>query len=150
MQAINLMIGESGNLVFVLGMDREKVAAGISLKYKNLIAFLPEYQSSIVAAPSAPATAGPLELRRLGHIAPIEVVDEDEDTTLASVCTDDACEVLVECLHEVRVLGVAGTRNVLLELLLHRALNLVQSAKGAEHGEREGSPKTFAPHPGRG
>ena len=59
MQAINLMIGESGNLVFILGMDREKVAAGISLKYKDLITFLPEYQSSIAAAPPTPDTPVP-------------------------------------------------------------------------------------------
>jgi hypothetical protein len=59
MQAINLMIGESGNLVFILGMDREKVAAGISLKYKDLIAFLPEYQSSIAAGPSAAIATDP-------------------------------------------------------------------------------------------
>jgi hypothetical protein len=62
MQAINLMIGESGNLVFILGMDRQKVAAGISLKYKDLIAFLPEYESSIAAVPSTPATPVPAYL----------------------------------------------------------------------------------------
>lgn len=42
MQAINLMIGDSPNLVFVLGMDREKVAAGVALKYKDLFPFLRE------------------------------------------------------------------------------------------------------------
>jgi hypothetical protein len=42
MQAINLMIGDTPNLVFVLGMDREKVAAGVALKYKDLFGFLPE------------------------------------------------------------------------------------------------------------
>jgi len=42
MQAINLMIGDAGNLVFILGMDREKVAAGIALKYKELFRFLRE------------------------------------------------------------------------------------------------------------
>lgn len=62
MQAINLMIGESGNLVFVLGMDREKVAAGISLKFKDLIAFLPEYQTSVAAAPSTPVKPVPVHL----------------------------------------------------------------------------------------
>jgi hypothetical protein len=62
MQAINLMIGESGNLVFILGMDREKVAAGISLKYKDLIAFLPQYQSSIAASDSTSASPVPAYL----------------------------------------------------------------------------------------
>jgi hypothetical protein len=42
MQAINLMIGDSTNLIFVLGMDREKVAAGVALKYKDLFPFLRE------------------------------------------------------------------------------------------------------------
>jgi hypothetical protein len=42
MQAINLMIGDAGNLVFILGMDREKVAAGVALKYKDLFPFLRE------------------------------------------------------------------------------------------------------------
>jgi KAP family P-loop domain len=42
MQAINLMIGDAGNLIFILGMDREKVAAGVALKYKELFPFLRE------------------------------------------------------------------------------------------------------------
>ena len=42
MQAINLMIGDSSNLVFIIGMDREKVAAGIAQKYKNILPFLRE------------------------------------------------------------------------------------------------------------
>jgi hypothetical protein len=40
MQAINLMIGDSKNLVFIIGMDREKVAAGIAQKYKDILPFL--------------------------------------------------------------------------------------------------------------
>ncbi|TCS11953.1 P-loop NTPase fold protein [Caulobacter sp. BK020] len=40
MQAINLMIGDTRNLVFVIGMDREKVAAGIAQKYKEILPFL--------------------------------------------------------------------------------------------------------------
>lgn len=40
MQAINLMIGDSRNLVFIIGMDREKVAAGITQKYKDILPFL--------------------------------------------------------------------------------------------------------------
>jgi hypothetical protein len=77
MQAINLMIGESGNLVFVLGMDREKVAAGISLKYKDLIAFLPEYQSSIAAAPSTPG------IPVLVHVTPAATDNERQADTKA-------------------------------------------------------------------
>ncbi|WP_296596030.1 P-loop NTPase fold protein [Phenylobacterium sp.] len=42
MQAINLMIGDSDNLIFVIGMDREKVAAGIAQKYKDMLPFLRE------------------------------------------------------------------------------------------------------------
>ena len=40
MQAINLMIGEDDHLVFVLGLDREKVAAAIAAKYKDLLPFI--------------------------------------------------------------------------------------------------------------
>lgn len=40
MQAINLMIGDTRNLVFIIGMDREKVAAGIAQKYKDILPFL--------------------------------------------------------------------------------------------------------------
>ncbi len=46
MQAINLMIGDAGKLVFILGMDREKVAAGITQKYKDLLPFIPGLASS--------------------------------------------------------------------------------------------------------
>ena len=40
MQAFNLLIGDDKRLVFVIGMDREKVAAGIAAKYKDLAPFL--------------------------------------------------------------------------------------------------------------
>lgn len=46
MQAINLMIGSTGQLIFILGMDREKVAAGIAQKYKDLLQFVPQFSSS--------------------------------------------------------------------------------------------------------
>ncbi len=49
MQAINLMISDAGNLVFILGMDREKVAAGLTQKYKDLLPYLPEYTSGLVS-----------------------------------------------------------------------------------------------------
>jgi CheY-like chemotaxis protein len=40
MQAFNLLIGDDNRLVFVIGMDREMVAAGIAAKYKDLAPFL--------------------------------------------------------------------------------------------------------------
>ncbi len=40
MQAFNLLIGDDKRLVFVIGMDREKVAAGVAAKYKDLAPFL--------------------------------------------------------------------------------------------------------------
>jgi len=40
MQAINLMIGDDDHLIFILGMDREKIAAGITLKCKDLLPYL--------------------------------------------------------------------------------------------------------------
>jgi hypothetical protein len=46
MQAINLLLSaESGNLVFILGLDREMVAAGLAAKYEKLLPYLAESQS---------------------------------------------------------------------------------------------------------
>ncbi|MDH6058022.1 P-loop NTPase fold protein [Umezakia ovalisporum] len=45
MQAINMMIANDPQLIFILGMDREKVAAGVALKYKDLIPYLIPYLS---------------------------------------------------------------------------------------------------------
>ena len=42
MQAINLMLLDDERMVFLLGMDRQKVAAGLAVKFKDLIPFLPE------------------------------------------------------------------------------------------------------------
>jgi hypothetical protein len=60
MQAINLMIADTGRLVFVLGMDREKVAAGITQKYKDLLPFLPEYAAGVTPGPLTGAGSSPL------------------------------------------------------------------------------------------
>jgi hypothetical protein len=40
MQALSLLIADDPRIVFVLGMDREKVAAGIAFKFKELIPYL--------------------------------------------------------------------------------------------------------------
>ncbi len=40
MQALSLLIADDPRVVFVLGMDREKVAAGIAFKFKELIPYL--------------------------------------------------------------------------------------------------------------
>lgn len=42
MQAINLMVADDSRLVFVIGMDREKVAAGIAAKHQDTLDFLPD------------------------------------------------------------------------------------------------------------
>lgn len=42
LQAINLMIGSQGPVVFVIGMDREKVAGLVTQKASDLLPFLPE------------------------------------------------------------------------------------------------------------
>lgn len=44
-QAINLMIGDAGRLIFVLAIDRQKVAAGISQKFKDVLPLLVEPDS---------------------------------------------------------------------------------------------------------
>ena len=40
MRAINLMLSDSGPFVFVIGMDREKVAAALAVKHEKLLPFL--------------------------------------------------------------------------------------------------------------
>ena len=40
MQAINLMISDDPQLVFIVGMDRQKVAAGLAVKHKELFQYL--------------------------------------------------------------------------------------------------------------
>ena len=40
MQALNLMIAEDPSIIFLLGMDREKVAAGLAVKQKDLLPYL--------------------------------------------------------------------------------------------------------------
>ncbi|MGK7933347.1 MAG: SUMF1/EgtB/PvdO family nonheme iron enzyme [Microcystaceae cyanobacterium] len=42
MQAINLMITNDPSVVFILGMDREKVAASLAVKYKDVLTYLPK------------------------------------------------------------------------------------------------------------
>jgi formylglycine-generating enzyme required for sulfatase activity len=40
MQALNLMITDDPSIIFLLGMDREKVAAGLAVKQKDLLPYL--------------------------------------------------------------------------------------------------------------
>jgi hypothetical protein len=47
MQAINLMIADDPSVVFILGMDREKVAASLAVKYKSILAYLPSERMDI-------------------------------------------------------------------------------------------------------
>ena len=42
MQALNLLIAQDPRLIFIIGMDREKVAAGLAVKYKDFIPYLQE------------------------------------------------------------------------------------------------------------
>ena len=42
MQAINLMLPTDERMIFLLGMDRLKIAAGLAVKFKDLIPLLPE------------------------------------------------------------------------------------------------------------
>jgi hypothetical protein len=73
MQAINLMISSDPRLIFIIGMDREKVAAGIAAKYKDLIPFLR-------AAPSVPRVgAKPLPT---GTSAPAAAAALDPDRAI--------------------------------------------------------------------
>jgi hypothetical protein len=47
MQGLNMMISNSPKLIFIIGMDREKVAAGVAAKYKDLLPFLNAQQADL-------------------------------------------------------------------------------------------------------
>jgi len=49
MQAMNLMIADDPSVIFILGMDREKVAASLAVKYENILRYLPSENSEIDA-----------------------------------------------------------------------------------------------------
>ena len=57
MQAINLMIADDPPVVFILGMDRQKIAASLAVKYESIVAYLPsetlEIDPDILARSSA-------------------------------------------------------------------------------------------------
>jgi hypothetical protein len=57
MQSINLMIGEGNSLIFILGLDRAKVAASIGFKFREMIPYL---------QPSESVAANPLMVREFG------------------------------------------------------------------------------------
>ena len=42
MQAINLLLSDSSQIVYVLGLDREKIAAGLAAKFSQVLPFLNE------------------------------------------------------------------------------------------------------------
>lgn len=46
MQAINLMIANDPHLFFIVGMDRQKIAAGLAVKYEKLLPYIAAPQSS--------------------------------------------------------------------------------------------------------
>lgn len=55
MQALNLLISNDPRLIFIIGMDREKVAAGIAVKHEKLLPYL---------APGAPDGDSPKGIDR--------------------------------------------------------------------------------------
>ncbi len=57
MQAINLMIGDNP-IIFIVGMDREKVAAGITLKFEKLLPYLRGAPESGMASARHPSSFG--------------------------------------------------------------------------------------------
>jgi hypothetical protein len=57
MQSINLMIGEGNSLIFILGLDRAKVAASIGFKFREMIPYL---------QPALNVAANPLMVREFG------------------------------------------------------------------------------------
>ena len=54
MQALNLLIADDPRLIFIVGMDREKVAAGLAVKYEKLLPYLMTQDTSVSPDPSGP------------------------------------------------------------------------------------------------
>jgi hypothetical protein len=46
MQGLNLMMPTDSRLIFILGMDREKVAAGLAVKYEKLLPYIASFTDS--------------------------------------------------------------------------------------------------------
>lgn len=60
MQAINLMIASDPRLFFIIGMDREKVAAGLAVKYEKTVPY-------ITSAASGEATGSRIDALEFGY-----------------------------------------------------------------------------------
>jgi hypothetical protein len=46
MKAVNLLIADDPRLIFILGMDRDKVAAGLAVKYEKMLPYLTSQDAS--------------------------------------------------------------------------------------------------------
>lgn len=58
MKAINLLISDDPRLIFILGMDRDKVAAGIAVKYDKILPYLSPESVAVSNEPQARWRAG--------------------------------------------------------------------------------------------
>ena len=67
MQALNLMISDDRRMVFLLGMDRKKVAAGLAVKFKDVIPFLSDFKWEGADGASAAPLSVAREGLRFGH-----------------------------------------------------------------------------------
>ena len=69
MNAINLLISEDQRLIFIVGMDRQKVAAAVATKYKDLLPYLPAKTEpkSIALASNAGARSSSSTALKFGY-----------------------------------------------------------------------------------
>lgn len=47
MQSINLLLDKDSRLIFIIGMDRKKVAAGVASKHDDIIPYLKSYENNL-------------------------------------------------------------------------------------------------------
>jgi KAP family P-loop domain/TIR domain/Clp amino terminal domain, pathogenicity island component len=59
MKAVNLLIADDPRLIFILGMDREKVAAGLAVKYEKMLPYL---------LPGSPVAGEEIQWKRKGGL----------------------------------------------------------------------------------
>ena len=94
MQAINLMISEGNSLIFILGLDRTKVAASIGFKYREMIPYLSPDQGSAASAVRAFGDSFLEKFIQLSFRMPISSDEEQARTFVDSLMADSAADAI--------------------------------------------------------
>jgi hypothetical protein len=58
MQGINLLMSDSCKAIYVLGLDRDKIAAGLAAKYEKLFTYLNDQRTALAGVPHSATQSG--------------------------------------------------------------------------------------------